>query len=323
VAVVEILEIMMPGPLTTVQDLGRYGFGRYGVPPSGALDAFSARIANLLVGNAEGEAVLEITLMGLKAKVTTEITVAVTGGDLQPHLNGEPLEMWKSRVLEPGDILFFRGALSGCRSYLAVGGGIAADTVLGSRSTNLSSGFGGFGGGPLGKGDRLFSLSPHLHLDPPVRSLKEEWIPRYGRNWCLRVLPGPQHGDFPEAAWRLFAESEFTMTPQSDRTGIRMSGPPIGRRHELPESILSEGVVPGAIQIPGDAQPIIILNETVTGGYRKIATVISADLPLLAQMRPGDRVRLLEVSMDQALEALKGREEVIRSLREDPRSGQP
>ncbi|MBN1102860.1 MAG: biotin-dependent carboxyltransferase family protein [Deltaproteobacteria bacterium] len=317
-AVVETLEILMPGPLTTVQDLGRHGFGRYGVPPSGALDAFSTRIANLLVENDEGEAALEITLMGLKARALTEVAVAVTGGDLQPRVNGEPLEMWRSRVLKPGDTLFFKGVRSGCRACLAVGGGIAADPVLGSKSTNLSSGFGGLEGRPLKKGDRLLSLSPHLHLHSPARSLREEWIPRYGRDWLVRVLPGPQHGDFPVAVRRLFVEAEFTVTSQADRTGIRMSGPPIVRRDGLPESIISEGVVPGAIQVPGDAQPIIILTETVTGGYRKIATVISADLPLLAQMRPGDRVRFREVSMDQAAEALRGAEMIIDSVRNNP-----
>lgn len=313
-AIVKALEILLPGPLTTVQDLGRFGFGSEGVPPSGALDTFSARAANLLAGNPEGEACIEITLAGLKARLLADLVLAVTGGDLQPLLNGSPLRMWQAHAGRAGDLLFFRGRRSGCRAYLALGGGISLEPVLGSRSTNLASGFGGVEGRPLRKGDVLFSHSPHLHLGRATASLHGDAIPRYGQEWCLRVLPGPQHDDFPEAAWGLFLGSSYAVTPQSDRTGIRLSGPPIHRAEGLPESIISEGVVPGAIQAPGDAQPIIILVETVTGGYRKIAAVISADLPLLGQMKPGDRVRFEEVSGEAALEALRGQEEILRRL---------
>lgn len=315
---VETLEILAPGPLTTVQDLGRYGFGRYGVPPSGAVDAFSLRAANLLVGNAEGEAALEITLMGFKGRALRDLTVAVTGGDLQPRVNGEPLAMWGSQALMAGDTLAFGRPASGCRAYLALAGGIGVEPVLGSRSTNLASGFGGFEGRALRKGDRIRSHSS----TPPVPErglfLREDLIPRYGADPVLRVLPGPQDREFAPSAWRLFLDSTFTVNTQSDRMGIRLSGPPLMCREVLEESILSEGVAPGTIQVPGDGLPIIILAESVTGGYRKIATVISADLPLLGQIKPGDRVRFRGVSMDEAMAALERHARALQYFQKRP-----
>lgn len=311
---VKTIEILLPGPLTTVQDLGRFGYGRYGVPPSGAVDTFSLRVANLLAGNPEGEACLEITMTGLKAKVLTDVVIAVTGGNLQPSLNGVPLPMWQAYPARSGDVLFFAGRKSGCRSYLAVGGGIGVEPVMGSRSTNLSSAFGGHEGRPLRKGDILFSESPRHHLGNAEKSFHLQSIPVYREEWLLRVLPGPQQEEFSLETRELFLSSVHSVTRQSDRAGIRLSGPALHRRDGLPESIVSEGVVPGAIQVPGDGQPIIILVETVTGGYRKIANVISADLPLLGQIRPGDRMRFQQVSPEAALDALWRAEEVIRSL---------
>jgi antagonist of KipI len=312
---VEALEILAPGPLTTVQDLGRYGLGRYGVPPSGAVDSFSLRAANLLAGNGEGKAALEITLMGFKAMALRDLRIAIAGGDLEPRLNGEPLGMWRSQTLKAGDILSFGRPGSGCRAYLALAGGLDVEPLLGSRSTNLVSGFGGLEGRALRKGDRLLTGA---HSPDRIESgsfLKEDRIPRYERNSLLRVLAGPHDRDFDPSTWRLFLDSPFTVSAQSDRMGIRLSGASLLRREGLEESIVSEGVVPGAVQVPGDGQPILLLVESVTGGYRKIATVISADLPLLGQLKPGDTVRFQEVSRGESLEALRRSEAVLESLR--------
>ncbi len=311
---VKAVEILMPGPLTTVQDRGRFGFGCYGVPPSGAIDTFSLRMANLLAGNPESEPCIEITLMGLKARFLTDLVFAVTGGDLQPFLNERPLPMWQAHSAAVGDLLSFKGPGRGCRAYLALAGGISVESVLGSKSTNLSSGFGGMEGRPLRKGDLLYTHAQGPRRGRAPSSLQEDWIPCYGEEWSLRVLPGPQREEFPQASWESFLSSTYTVTQQSDRTGIRLSGPPVHRANTLPESIISEGVVPGAIQVPGDAQPIILLVETVTGGYRKIAVVISADLPLLGQVKPGDRVRFRQVSMETALEAMEKTESIFRAL---------
>lgn len=307
---------MYPGPLTTVQDRGRYGYGRYGVPPSGALDSFSLRIGNLLVGNPEDEACLEITLMGLKARALTDLVIAITGADLQPHLNDHPMETWRSHVLRKGEIISFKRPKTGLRAYLALGGGISLPLVMGSKSTNLSSKFGGFGGRPLQKGDLLSSDSPHLHLKADGRVFDPEWIPSYPKDWVLKVVFGPQDDDFTEEGRNSFLHSSFKVTPQLDRTGIRLAGPAIQRKAGIEESIISEGVVSGTIQVPGDGQPIIILGETVTGGYRKIATVITADLSFLGQIKPGEQIKFQEVSMDEASQALREVEGRIRRFRE-------
>jgi antagonist of KipI len=316
VAVVETIEILAPGPLTTIQDWGRFGYGRYGVPPSGALDTFSLRAANLLVGNPENEACLEITMFGIRIKALRDAAIAVTGGDLRPFCNDKPFGMWTSSILKGGDTLSFRGVKGGCRSYLAIGGGFSLPEVLGSRSTNLSSGFGGLSGRALKKGDMLSAHSPHLHLKTEGRGLPQDLIPLYSSKWHLRVTFGPQDDQFTEEGRNTFLNAPYQVSYQSDRTGIRLAGPSVEKRPEVEESIISEGVIPGAIQVPGDGQPIIILVEIVTGGYRKIATVISADLPLLGQLKPGDTMSFEEVSLHEAYEALRKFEERIRSVRE-------
>lgn len=312
----EALEILSPGPLTTVQDLGRSGFGRYGVARSGAMDPFALRTGNLLVGNPEGEAVLEITLMGFRARALSPLVIAVTGGDLHPHLDANPLRMWRSHVIRKGETLSFRGLHTGCRAYLALGGGIHVPPVLESKSTNLSSGFGGFEGRALRKGDILRSGSPEPFPEGKKKGLDPGLLPSYRSPWSLRVLLGPQDEDFKREGIRIFLETPFRVTPHCDRTGIRLAGPGVQRREEVEESIISEGVVPGAIQVPGDGQPIILLGETVTGGYRKIATVIAADLPFLGQLKPGDEVRFRVVSMEGALQALRQAEGAIAAFKE-------
>ena len=316
-ATVKALEILLPGPLTTVQDQGRSGFGEYGVAPSGAVDPFSLRIGNLLVGNNQGEASLEITVMGLKVMALTDLVIAVTGADLQPRLNDKPLEMWRSCIVRKGDLLSFKGPKSGCRAYLAIGGGISLASVMGSKSTNLAAQFGGLEGRPLRAGDILSSNSPHHHLEAEGKALDRKLIPSYRSNWTLRVIFGPQDDHFLPEAREIFLASLFRVTPQSDRTGIRLTGRRLEPKAVLETSIISEGVISGTIQVPGDGQPIIILGETVTGGYRKIATVISADLPLLGQLKPGDRVSFFRVSMDEAYEAIRKEEEIFKRLKRE------
>jgi antagonist of KipI len=315
-AAVETLEVLAPGPLTTVQDRGRFSYGRYGVAPSGALDSFSLRVANLLVGNDENEACLEITLFGLKLKILRDVTVAVAGADLHAYCDDTPLDVWTSCALEKGTILSFKGAKSGCRAYLAIGGGISVPQVLGSKSTNLPSRFGGLEGRPLKKGDTLCSNSPQPHIEAGGRRLPQTLVPSYGNETHLRVVFGPQDSEFTEKGKKAFLSFPYRVSPDSDRTGIRLAGPIIERRSDVGESIISEGVIAGTIQVPGDGQPIIILVEIVTGGYRKIATVITADLPLLGQIKPGDEVRFQEISLDEAYEAFRRTEQRLKEFRE-------
>ena len=312
---VKTLEIVHPGPLATIQDQGRFGFGQYGVPASGALDSFSLRVGNLLAGNPEMEACLEITLMGLVVRALEDLTIAVTGADLTPRINGNAVTMWQSRLMKKGEHLSFKGPKSGCRAYLAIGGGINVPVVMGSRSTNLSARFGGLEGRPLRKGDLLASVSPSLHHRAAGKVLPPEFVPTYSSDGVIRVILGPQDHHFPPSSVDAFLGTPFKVTKHADRTGIRLTGPDVVAKTDLKGSILSEGVVPGAIQIPGDGQPIIILNETVTGGYRKIATVVFADLQMLGQLKPGDTVRFAGVSAEKAHEAFRNMEDIIAGLK--------
>ncbi len=314
-AVIDSIEILSPGLQTTVQDTGRHGFGRYGVAPSGALDSFALRIANLLVDNHEDAACLETLLMGLRIKALADMTIAVSGANLQPRVDKRPLPMWRSHEFKKGEILSFLGPASGCRAYLAFGGGIQVPVVMGSSSTNLPSAFGGYQGRALQPGDVLSLDLPPGGLKAVDRALNPEAIPVYPDKWPLRVMWGPQGEDFLQPARDVFINSTYTVSAESDRTGVRLDGPPIDKKEGTPASIISEGVVSGSIQIPGDGKPIIILGETVTGGYRKIATVISADLFMLGQIKPGDQVEFISVTKDEADLALRETEDRIAAIR--------
>jgi antagonist of KipI len=315
-ATVAVMEVKAAGPLTTIQDLGRFGFGRYGVAPSGALDSVAMRIANLLADNPEEEAVLEITLPGFTATVLADAVIAVTGADLGWHRNDRPLGMWQSHRFYKGDTIAFRELNSGCRAYLSVGGGWEVPDVMGSKSTNLSSGFGGLDGRPLQNGDVLWTTSPQLFLRAAGRKFDLNAIPAYRGCWELRVVLGPQDDHFSAAAHDLFLNADYRVSAHSDRTGIRLVGAKISAEEGMAESILSEGVVAGTVQIPGDGQPIILLGETVSGGYRKIATVITADQHLLGQVLPDDRIRFQAVTIREARQALWRLEEMIGRFRD-------
>jgi antagonist of KipI len=313
-AAVKVLEVTSPGPLSTLQDLGRFGFGRYGVPRSGAVDSFSLRVGNRLVGNSENEAGLEMTFAGPALMAVSDIAIAVTGADIHPRINHNPIPMWQSLIMRKGDRLSFKGIKSGLRAYLAVGGGINTDKVLGSRSTNLSARFGGLSGRPLMKGDVLSTPTPHPHLKTEGTALPLLWIPSHTPEVTLRIILGPHHHHFDPDMLSTFQQAAYDVTEQLDRTGIRLEGPVIREKSGLKKSIISEGIVSGAIQIPGDGQPIIVLGETVTGGYRKIATVISADLHRLGQLRPVNKVQFISVSPDKARIALEELETIIQSV---------
>ena len=308
---VDLLEILAPGILASLQDTGRQGYGRIGVAPSGAADSYACRIGNLLVGNLENAAALEITLMGFQARFRCEAVFAITGADLQPTLNGRPLPLWTVLRAAPGDRLELPAAACGCRAYLAVGGGFHAPAVMGSRSTNIGAGFGGHEGRALQAGDVLRGCGPASYLSLSGRSLPDTLWPVHTSDWVLRVLPGPQSDQFPAASRTQFYKALYTVSGASNRTGVRLEGPAIAKEAGAPASILSEGILCGAIQVPGDGKPIILMNETVTGGYRKIAVVIAADLPLLGQVAPGDTVRFRETDLAQARQLLSGVEAAV------------
>ena len=312
---VATFEVLEPGILTTIQDLGRYGFSQFGVPPSGALDTFSFRAGNLLVGNREEEASLEVTLTGLKLMTLKEVVIAITGGDLYPTLNSEPLTMWRTHLLVEGDVIHFRKVQAGCRAYLAVAGGFVVPRMMGSSSTYLSGKFGGLEGRKLRRGDILYSFDLSSSLNKLGLHFPMDWISFPEKEGSLRVIPGPQDHHFTEEGFQTFCSSAYHVTPQCDRMGVRLEGPKIGRRPDVEESIISEGLIAGAIQVPGDGKPIIILTELVTGGYTKIATIISTDLPRVAQLKPGDQVRFIPISLEEAHHLLREQEERLERFK--------
>ena len=311
---VATFEVLESGILTTIQDLGRYGFSQFGVPPSGALDTFSLRVSNLLVGNEE-EAGLEITLMGLRIRALKEVVIAITGGNLSPTLNGEPVEMWRTHLLVQDDVIAFKKVSAGCRAYLSAGGGFVVPKIMGSSSTYLSGKFGGLEGRSLRRGDVLYTSNSSSSLDKLGLRFPSDWIPSLEKEVLLRVIPGPQDHHFTEKGFQTLTSSSYEVTPQCDRMGIRLEGPRIERRPDVEESIISEGLISGAVQVPGDGKPIIILTELVTGGYTKIVTIIATDLPRVAQLKPGDRVKFKRISIEEAHHLLKEQEERLKKFK--------
>lgn len=286
------------GLLTTVQDRGRYGYQRFGMPVSGAMDVFSLELANLLVGNDLNAACLEATISGPELEFTGATWVAITGADMDPHLNGQGIPMNTAINVRPGDRLGFRGLRSGCRTYISFAGGIAVPPVMGSRSTYLRAGLGGFHGRALMTGDELPLGEPAGR--PRLKKTPEGLIPEYKHEQTIRIISGPEAHYFEIAGLRNFLSTEYTVTAQSDRMGYRLSGEPI-RHKEGMTNIISAGISLGTVQVPGDGQPIILMADRQTsGGYARIANVITADLTLLAQMKPGDKLRFKETALDLA-----------------------
>lgn len=293
----EIFHILEPGAFTTVQDLGRYGFRQFGIPVSGALDQFSCRVANLLVGNPENAAVLEVTFVGPRLKVVSEGLLAVTGADVPVLVNDEPRNLWESFRVRPGDTLSVRVAAEGVRAYLAVSGGIEVPLVMGSRSTYPGGNLGGLNGRALMKGDILFSGETRLPTEG--LSLPEAFRQSLNQKTTLRAVAGPQDDCFDEGL-AVFSESRYTVSAKADRMGYRLEGPAIPVREGKTSSIISEGSMPGGVQVPPDGQPIIVLVEQTIGGYAMIATVITPDLDRVAQARPGDIIQFTLVGLDEA-----------------------
>ncbi len=309
------LAIVLPGMLTTVQDLGRRGYGEMGIPESGALDTYSLRIANLLVGNDESEAGLEITVMGPTLEMLDDAVIAVCGGDLMPSVNGEPLPMWESVGVHRGDRLAFLALRSGCRAYLAVAGGVRVPWVLGSKSTYVQGKLGGYEGRPLRMGDLIETGAPKTRLSGLAgRKTPTRAVPQYGSKQQIRVVIGPQDDYFSRQGIETFLSSEYMLTPDANRLGYKLEGPRIEHGRALDN--ISDPSPLGGIQVPPGGKPIILLVERGTvGGYTKIATVVSVDIAALGQAKPGDGLRFVSISISDARRLYREREAVIASLR--------
>ena len=292
-----MIEIITPGLLTTVQDFGRVGVMKNGFTQNGVMDRYSMTVANRLCGNCDSAPVLEMTVLGITAKFTQSAVICLSGADFGASLNGKPIRTNKAYRVNGGDILSMGAAKNGMRSYLAVSGGIVGEYVFGSASTNLKFTFGGHCGRKFQSGDVLAVGSGAFSLENI-----EKWeIPenQYDKNAVLRVVLGPQADMFTDDDVKLFLSQKYEVTAQSDRMGIRLSGEALKSKNGM--DIISDGIVFGSIQIPNSGEPIILMaDHQTTGGYAKIATVISVDLARAAQLCAGDSVKFESVTVKKA-----------------------
>jgi len=316
------IKVISPGLSTTVQDLGRPGYYHLGIPISGGMDRFALRAANMLVGNDEGAAVLEAVFLGPELEFTSAATVAVTGGELPPLLNGDPRATWEAFAVKAGDQLSFGYLKSGARVYIAVAGGIDVPLKLGSRSTYTLGALGGLEGRALKAGDALpvgkggkggGSIPANLRRGP-------------GNPAELRMLPGLYWHRITAAAGRQFFADTWKVAPEADRIGYRFRGgqeldfvprtPPFGAGSD-PSNIVDACYPYGSVQVPGGTEPIVLHRDAVSGGgYMMLGTVISADMDLIGQLQPHSPARFVEVTMDQALAARHERQAALARLRD-------
>lgn len=324
------LSILRPGLLTTVQDLGRFGYQQAGIIVSGAMDARALRIANLLAGNNDDAAGLEITLLGPRIRFDADYLIALTGAHLSPTLDGRPVGLHRPVWVAAGTELAFGAAVAGTRAYLAVAGGVAVAPVLGSRATYLRAGLGGLHGRALQAGDVVPVAAPsaasqQLMAALAARATSQTWVqaawtpgpalcPRTPSNPTVRAMAGPEYEEFAPASQRAFWQQPFTVTPEADRMGYRLQGPGLERR--ISAELLSGAVTFGTVQVPAGGQPIVLMaDHQTTGGYPRLAQVITVDFPVLAQLRPGQPLRFQLVSLAEAQALYLARERQLRALR--------
>ena len=308
----KVLRILRPGPLSTIQDQGRTGYGQYGISPAGAMDPWAFQVGNLLVGNPRNTPSLEMTLQGIKAEVLAKSFIAITGGTGSNTLNGTKIENWRVLPVEPGDILDIGAISGGCRTYLSICGGFNYKPTLGSVSTYLPAKMGGLSGRSLLREDLLYGSPSSLKDNLPtrhsfVKRLSPNLIPEYPEIWTLRTVPGLHTDLFSSETLDLFYTTSYDVTPQSNRMGYRLQGTPLSPTEGA--NLVSDTVVFGAIQVPPEGQPIILAaDHQTTGGYPVIGVVASIDYSKLAQMRPGQKLSFQSISFEEA-QALRFKQE--------------
>ncbi|WP_242302640.1 biotin-dependent carboxyltransferase family protein [Bacillus cereus group sp. BfR-BA-01361] len=305
------VEVLHAGMFTTVQDLGRSHYQQYGVPVGGAMDQSALRTINMLVGNEENEAALEMTIMGPKLLIKKTTLLAIGGADMEPLLNGERIPLWRPILAEEGSMLCFGKVKSGCRTYVTFAGGIHIDRTMGSKSTYIRAAIGGIEGRMLKKGDYFqIGVQPEManrfvqDLQKDER-IKTKWaisnsiLPKYKKHPKLRVIADFEYNQFTEESRKAFFTKEYKVSNYADRMGYRVEGEVLNRMEE--KEILSSPVTFGTIQVPNGGQPIILMaDRQTTGGYPRMGNIISIDLPLLAQLKPGDYVSFEKISLEEA-----------------------
>lgn len=311
------IQVIHSGFFTTVQDGGRFGYQKAGVSVGGVMDSFASRLANLLVGNDPNEATLEITMNGPTLRFETDALIAICGGSFRCTLNGESVSMWKPLVIRRGDVLSIGACQSGYRAYIAFAGGLNIPLVMNSRSTHVQAHIGGFHGRALQPGDVLSLRSKTIAIpEIPIRWGIAFSARNYinGKKKIIRVAEGPEHDMFTEQSRERFFSSVYEVTTQSDRMGYRLQGQALERMTN--QEMVSEAVAFGTIQVPASGQPIVLMADCqTTGGYPRIAQVISVDLPILAQARPGDHIQFQKISWQEAQRLYAEREQQIKRWR--------
>lgn len=317
-----MISVLRPGLLTSVMDLGRPGFQRHGVVVGGALDRFAARVANVIVGNDEGAALLEIAQLGPELKFAQTTLVAWCGGGFEPRLGGELLPRDRAVRVEAGETIWFGPAKGGCRAWLAVAGGIDVPLVLGSRSTYRRAGFGGLGGRPLQAGDQLRLGAPSEFAQNRLRAaartspwtVRPDTLVRAPSAGTVRAMPGPEWERFTPEARQIFFATAWKVTKDADRMGVRLAGPELKLADA--REMISEGVNEGVVQVPAGGAPIVLLASRQTvGGYPRLAAVAAVDLGRAAQLATGDTVRFEAIKLVEAHGLLLARERDFARVR--------
>ena len=330
------MRVLEPGLFTTVQDLGRTGYLKDGITPGGAIDPVALRLGNTLVCNDEGEAGLELTMGGPEIAFQQDALIAVCGGDLAPTVADVAVPTWCANFVQAGSVLRFGPVRWGCRAYLTVAGGIAVPEVMGSRSTFLRARIGGLEGRTLRAGDdipvgapspeaRTVMLDAASTLGPLPFALSERKVARaevldlYEHDRPVRVMRGPHFDLFDERDQKALVTETFQVSPRSDRMGFRLGGAVLNSSER--SELISSAVLTGTVQVPPGGEPIVLMvDRQTTGGYPVIAQVARADLPVLAQLKPGDEIRFEEVTIDQAQTALRAQEERVTTLEKEVRA---
>jgi len=296
-----MIEIFNPGWLAIIVDNGRYGYGDIGVPPSSALDNFAYSTLNYLTGNHTDSPVMEVMGRGFAIMFDVDITCAITGAKVSAYINDVPLKSWTSFKATKGSILRVKEVTEGLRYYVGFSGDMVLEKAIESFSTNLECRFGGYKGRPLMKGDIIEFNNVRIEEENAVA---ERYIPSMNPPHLLRITEGPEIGHFTPNSLKDFlknhSENTYSVSTKLNRTGIRLEGKPLLFREKVDKSIISEGILPGTIQIPGDGQPIIMLYERSVGGYARIATVARIDIDMLAHLKPKDKVLFQMLGIEQA-----------------------
>lgn len=306
-----MIRVEKPGLSTSIQDLGRIGYQQFGMVVSGAMDSFALQVGNLLVGNERDAAGIEIVMMGPKLEFLQDTFISICGADLSPKLNGEEVPMWSSLRVKRGDSLTFGQPKNGVYSYVTVAGGITTPVVMGSRSTYAKAEIGGLEGRFLQKDDILTAGKKKGNFFR--KRLVDSVIPSYTDKGKIRVILGPDDHEFSPESIETFLSESFEVTKQTDRMGTRLQGPKL--EHIKGADIISDSIFPGTIQVPANGQPIILLAERqTTGGYTRIATVISVDIARVAQNLPGKKLQFEAVTVEKAQQLYVEREKLLRKL---------